>query len=126
MTVNHQRPVNLDLASLKFPPMAIASILHRISGLVLLLLLPFMLYFLNVSLQSPASFQHLKTLLTIPCYKLILLAFSAAWIYHLLAGFRHMFMDIGFGEHLQTARRSAIAVIVLATLLSIFMGVWIW
>ncbi len=126
MTVNHQRPVNLDLGSLKFPPMAIASILHRISGLVLFLLLPFMLYLLNTSLESPSSFNHLQTLLTTPYYKLILWAFSAAFIYHLLAGFRHMLMDIGFGEQLAIARRSAITVIMLAIILTIILGIWIW
>ncbi len=126
MTVNQHRPVNLDLVSLKFPPMAIASILHRISGLILFLLLPFMLYFLNASLQSSLSFNRLQALLTNPSYKLILWAFSAALVYHLLAGFRHMFMDIGIGEQLAIARRSAITVIMLAIILTIALGVWIW
>lgn len=126
VTVNYQRPINLDLGSLKFPPMAIASILHRISGLMLFLLLPFMMYLLSVSLRSSTSFDYLQTLLINPCYKLVLWAFSAALIYHLLAGFRHMFMDIGFGEQLHTARRSAIVVIVCAIILTIGLGVWIW
>lgn len=124
--MNHQRPVNLDLGSLKFPPMAIASILHRISGLVLFLLLPIMMYFLSVSLQSSVSFDNLQTLLTNVYCKVILWAFTAALVYHVLAGFRHVFMDLGFGEHLVTARRSAIILIALAIVLTIFLGVWIW
>lgn len=126
MTVKHQRPVNLDLGSLKFPPMAIASILHRISGLALFLLLPFMMYFLSISLQSPESFNQLQMILSNSYNKLILWAFSTALVYHLLAGIRHMVMDIGFGEHLATARRSAITIIVLAIILTIILGVWIW
>ena len=126
MTVNHQRPVNLDLGSLKFPPMAIASILHRISGLVLFLLLPIMMYFLSMSLHSSESFDHLQTLLTNPYNKLILWAFSAAFVYHIIAGIRHMIMDIGLGEELAVARRSALAVIVIAIILTIVLGVWIW
>ena len=126
MTVNHQRPVNLDLGSLKFPPMAIASILHRISGLVLFLLLPFMMYFLSMSLHSLSSFDHLQVMLHRPCNKLLLWAFSCALIYHVIAGFRHMFMDMGFGEQLAVARRSAITVIVVSIILTVFLGIWIW
>ena len=126
MTANHHRPVNLDLGSLKFPPMAIASILHRISGLVLFILLPIMMYFLSESLHSLLSFDNLQLLLSKPSIKLLLWGFSAAMIYHLLAGFRHILMDIGFGEQLATARRSAIALIALAILLTLCLGVWIW
>lgn len=125
MTVNHNRPVNLDLGSLSYPPMAIASILHRISGLVLFLLLPLMMYLLSASLSSPLSFDRLQIELTGTCYKFLLWAFSTALIYHLIAGIRHILLDIGIGEHVVMARRSAITVIVLATILAVFLGVWI-
>jgi len=124
--VNHKRPVNLDLGSLKYPPMAIASILHRISGLVLFLLLPLMLYFLSLSLHSAASFDDLHSMLKSPYYKLFVWAFSAAFGFHVMAGIRHVFMDMGFGEELVTARRSAIVVIGFAIILTIFLGFWIW
>lgn len=124
--MNKKRPINLDLCSLKFPPMAIASILHRISGVVLFLLLPIMLFLFGQSLYSEESFAQMKKMLTQPCYKLVLWAFSAAMIYHVLAGIRHLFMDMGFGEHLHTGRRTAVFVIVLAVILAIFLGIWIW
>ena len=124
--VNHTRPVNLDLGSMKYPSMAIASILHRISGLVMFLLLPLMLYFLSLSLHSVESFDHLQAMLTSPLYKCLLWGFSAALIYHLLAGIRHMVMDTGMGEELGTARTSASIVIVLAIILTILLGIWIW
>lgn len=125
-TVNHKRPVNLDLGSMKYPPMAIVSILHRISGLVLFLLLPMMLYFLCLSLRSAESFAHLQTLLTSPYCKVLLWGFSAAFVYHLIAGIRHMMMDLGFGEGLHAGRVSANVVIVLAIILAVILGVWIW
>lgn len=125
-TVNHKRPVNLDLGSMKYPPMAIASILHRISGLVLFLLLPMMLYFLSLSLRSAESFAHLQTLLICPYCKLLLWAFSTAFIYHVIAGIRHMLMDMGYGEGLSAGRTSAIIVIALAIILAVILGVWIW
>lgn len=124
--MNKKRPVNLDLVSLKYPPMAIASILHRISGVVLFLLLPVMLFILGQSVQSEEAFIHVKNLLSQSCYKLIVWAFGAAMIYHLLAGIRHLLMDIGFGEHLHAGRNSAVLVIVLAVILTIFLGIWIW
>jgi succinate dehydrogenase / fumarate reductase cytochrome b subunit len=124
--VNHQRPVNLDLSSLKYPPMAIASILHRISGIVLFLLLPCMLYFLQLSLRSAASFDQLQTLFANGYCKLLLWGFSAAMMYHIIAGIRHILMDIGWGEHLNTARMSATTVIILAVIVTILLGVWIW
>jgi succinate dehydrogenase / fumarate reductase cytochrome b subunit len=124
--VNKKRPVNLDLGSIKFPPMAIASILHRISGVVLFLLLPIMLYIFGQSMQSEAAFVEVINWFTYPTYKIVVWSFGAAMIYHLLAGIRHLLMDIGFGEHLDAARRSAVLVIILAIILSIFLGIWIW
>lgn len=126
MTVNQKRPVNLDLGTMKFPAMAIASILHRISGLVLFLLLPLILYFLALSLNSAESFAKVHTLLESPYYKLLLWAFSAALIYHLLAGIRHLVMDMGFGEEVSAGRHSAVSVIALTVILTIFLGIWIW
>ncbi len=106
--------------------MAIASILHRISGIALFLLLPLMLFILGKSLHSEDLFIQTKSMLTSPYYKLGLWVFSAALIYHVLAGIRHILMDMGYGEHLSSGRRSAILVIVLSVILTIFLGIWIW
>ncbi len=106
--------------------MAIASILHRISGLALFLLFPIVLYYLELSLASPASFIHLQSTLSGIGAKLILWAFSAALIYHLLAGIRHLIMDAGYGEHLDSGRKSAIFVIIAAIILTLLLGFWIW
>ncbi len=111
---------------MRFPPMAIASILHRVSGIILFLLLPYMLYFLGQSLQSEEAFMLLKMQLAAPGYKLVLWAFSAALTYHILAGIRHILMDIGWGEHLDAGRRSAVLVIAVSIILTLFLGIWIW
>ncbi len=124
--MNKKRPVNLDLGSMKFPPMAIASILHRISGVVLFILLPIIIFLLGQSLQSEELFHHTKLKLSEPCYQFILWAFSTALIYHIIAGIRHMIMDFGLGEDLCTGRRTSIVVIVLAVVAAIFLGIWIW
>jgi succinate dehydrogenase / fumarate reductase cytochrome b subunit len=123
--VNDKRPINLDLTSLKYPPMAIVSILHRISGLVLFLLMPVMLYLLSLSLHSTESFTHLQTLLLKPSYKFLLWVFSISLVYHLLAGIRHMIMDLGYGEELGAGRISATIIIIAAFILAIFLGIWL-
>jgi succinate dehydrogenase / fumarate reductase cytochrome b subunit len=56
----------------------------------------------------------------------MLWGFGSAWMYHVLAGIRHMLMDLGYGESLPAGRYSAIAVMVLAGIAIIFLGVWIW
>lgn len=106
--------------------MAIASVLHRISGVVLFILLPVIIFLLGQSVHSEEAFNQLKISLNEPCYKVIIWAFSTALIYHVLAGIRHMIMDLGFGEELCAGRRSSIAVIVLAVILTIVLGIWIW
>jgi len=124
--VNNNRPVNLDLMTMKFPPMAIASILHRISGIVLFLLMPFVLYFLEWSLISSEAFMQVTFTLKQLHWAFLLWALGTALIYHFLAGIRHMLMDVGLGEHLESGRRSAMTVIVLTAVLSILLGIWIW
>ena len=124
--MNKKRPVNLDLGSLKYPPMAIASILHRISGVVLFILLPMMLYFLSLSLGSQDSFLQVRILLSKPLIQCLVWAFCVAFMYHLLAGLRHLFMDIGWGEQLGVARVTARLVMLLAIVFAIFLGFWIW
>ena len=87
--------------------MAIASILHRISGLVMFLMMPIMLYLLSLSLSSAESFEHLQADLHSPYYKVLLWVFSSALIYHVMAGVRHLLCDWGWGEDLATARKTA-------------------
>ncbi len=124
--MNKKRPVNLALTTMHFPVMAIASILHRLSGVALFFLLPFMLYFLHLSLQSPESFAYLGTLLTRSCYQMLVWVFLAALVYHLLAGCRHLLMDMNIGEELSTGRWSAYLVIISSFILVLLLGVWIW
>lgn len=126
LIVNKNRPINLDLSSMRFPLMAIASILHRISGIVLFILLPVMMYLLDQSLHSEALYTQLQNELAMPHYKVILWCFSTALAYHLIAGIRHIIMDLGFGEHVCTARHTAGVVIAMAVISTILLGMWIW
>src|SRR3990167_8893860 len=120
------RPVHLDLTRIKFPPMAIVSIMHRISGVVLFLLLPFALYLMHQSLLSPDSFQALQTAMNDVVMKLLLWVLISAATFHFLAGIRHMVMDCGITESLDAARLTAFLVMALEVVAMFLVGVWLW
>jgi len=120
------RPVFLDLTKMRFPPMAIISIMHRISGVFLFLLLPFVLYLLHGSLASAAEFDAMKQWLSSPIPAFVMWVFVCSAAFHLFAGIRHMVMDLGFGEHLCTAKWSAYFLLLLEIIVMIFVGVWLW
>lgn len=121
-----ERPVNLDLFKFKFPVMAIVSVLHRISGVVIFLFIPFMLYILHQSLISQSSFEAIQSCLQHPVAKTFVWMMLAAVIFHLFAGIRHLMMDLGFAEGRQAGRFTAWLVISIAAIAVILMGVWLW
>jgi succinate dehydrogenase / fumarate reductase cytochrome b subunit len=124
--MNQKRPVNLELSTLHFPIMAITSIMHRLSGIAVFLLLPFMLYLLQQSLHSPESFASLQTYIQCNFVKFLIWGFISALFYHFMAGVRHMIADLGYGETVETARKTAVILLVLTLISTIGFGVWIW
>ncbi len=126
MTVKKRPPKNLNLFTIRFPIPAIASILHRISGFILFILIPFILWGLYLSLDSEQGFDNLHQLLTTPWIKFVIWMSLSAFLYHFIAGIRHLLMDIGIGEALKSGRLSAILTIIIAGLLIILTGVWLW
>jgi succinate dehydrogenase / fumarate reductase, cytochrome b subunit len=125
-TVKNQRPKNLNLLTIHFPIPAIVSILHRVSGVVLFLLIPLSLWVFSLSLESEQRFEAIKHSIGNPVIKCIILAILAAFFFHFMAGLRHLFMDIHIGEELKSGRRSAMAAILITLILTIVAGVWLW
>ena len=124
--MNDKRPVNLDIATISLPITAYASILHRVSGVVLFFAVGILLWILDASLASQESFDSIKETLSSPIVKLIVWGILAALGYHLLAGVRHMIMDFGIGETLEGGALGAKIVIAAAFVLVGLAGVWIW
>ncbi len=120
------RPINLNLFTIRFPVTAISSILHRGTGVILFLGIVFFLYLLNHSLKSADSFASLQICFQHPLSKFFLWVLLSALIYHLIAGIRHLFMDCGLGEGKVSGRLSAYGVIILSFVLIIALGVRIW
>lgn len=124
--MNKQQVSNFNLFTIQYPFTAIISILHRLSGIFIFLLIPFLLWMLDVGLGSSIGFEHVQTVLTNPIAKLILwLILSALW-YHLIAGIRHLLMDIGIGESLSNARLSGALTIAITLIAAILIGIWLW
>jgi succinate dehydrogenase / fumarate reductase cytochrome b subunit len=121
-----KRPINLNLLTISFPLTAITSILHRISGFFLFLVIPIFLWIMALSLRSQEAFFTVHTCFAHPLSKLLILVFLLALFYHLFAGIRHLLMDAGIAEELKSARFSAGLVIVLAFVLTGLMGIYIW
>lgn len=124
--MNKKRPVNLDLTTIRFPVMAIVSIGHRITGVLMFLLLPLALYLLRESLVSAEGFAHVQQLLTQFWMRLALWVLSSATVFHVLAGVRHLVMDFGWGESVEVGSRTAYAVFAASAVLIVLLGVWIW
>jgi succinate dehydrogenase / fumarate reductase, cytochrome b subunit len=101
------RPVFLSLSRLRYPVGAVASIGHRLSGVVLVLALPFALLALQRSLEGEAAGAILTGLMRLPA---ALLAWACG--HHLFAGIRHLLMDVGIGASLAAGRRSAYAALI--------------
>ncbi len=120
------RPVNLDLGTISLPVTAKASILHRISGIFLVAAVAVLLYLLDLSLGSEASFDRATEILGSGVARLVIWVVLAGLIYHAVAGVRHLIMDLGVGETLEGGLRSARAVFAVSAVLIIAAGFWVW
>lgn len=120
------RPKHLNLFQIKLPIPAVVSILHRISGAGLFLMLPFLLYLLQASLESPSSYILFRELLSNVLVKLLLLGLLWAFLHHFCAGIRYLLLDVHVGTALAPARVSSFAAIGVSLALTVVFGVWLW
>ena len=126
MASSRERPVNLDLTTFSFPITAIASILHRVAGIILFLGSFILLALLSLSLENEAGFVKTLTLLNNPFVTFIVWGVLAALGYHFTAGVKHLFMDMGYGETLESGPIFAKVSMALAVVLIVLAGVWVW
>jgi succinate dehydrogenase / fumarate reductase cytochrome b subunit len=124
--VNKKRPVNLDFRTIQLPITSYVSILHRVSGVVLFAAIAVFLWILDASLSSEESFNTVKECIGGTLCQLIIWASLAALAYHTVAGIRHLIMDFGFGETLEGGRLGAMIALVVAAILIVLAGVWVW
>ncbi|QEW06199.1 succinate dehydrogenase, cytochrome b556 subunit [Nitrincola iocasae] len=125
--MNKKRPVNLDLQTIKLPLPAVTSILHRATGVALFFGAIFAVYLLGLSLDSQSGFDAAADLLQDSFLaKLIAWGFVSALLYHLVAGIKHLIMDLGYGEELESGQLAAKVTLIVGGVLILLAGVWIW
>ncbi|ASA54957.1 succinate dehydrogenase cytochrome b556 subunit [Vibrio gazogenes] len=120
------RPVNLDLQTIRFPITAIASILHRVSGVITFVAIGILLWLLSVSLSSPEGFQYASELVGGFFVKFILWGILTALSYHIVGGIRHLIMDLGYFEELESGTQTAKISFAVTVVLSLLAGVMVW
>jgi len=126
-SVKKDRPVykNIGLAQLikyRLPWAGKVSILHRISGAALFLMLPFLLYLLDQSLASEVSYQKFQAITGHFLVKMICLGLIWAFLHHFCAGIRYLLLDLEIGVEKVDANRSAILVFFLGLALTAVVG----
>jgi succinate dehydrogenase / fumarate reductase cytochrome b subunit len=118
-----------DLPSYRLPVAGIVSILHRVSGALMFLLMPFIIWMFDTSISSEISFARVTSVFTIGAgfvpgwfVKLVALSIIWAFLHHLIAGLRHLWMDARHAVTKEFGKSSAIFTLVLSVGLTLVLG----
>ena len=122
MAIKKRRPKNLDLPTIRLPLPGILSILHRISGAAIFLLLPVLLWLFQSSLSSPETFATFREVVAHPLVRIVLLGLIWFYMHHFCAGIRYLLLDLHKGVDLESARRSSKVVFAVSIALTLIIG----
>ncbi|AQA16991.1 succinate dehydrogenase, cytochrome b556 subunit [Halioglobus japonicus] len=121
------RPVNLDLATMKFPITATASILHRVSAVVIWVGFAFALYLLWTIQASPEGYASVAAMFADSFLaKFFAWGFLTALGYYCMGGLKHIIQEMGYFEEFESGQKISWLAIGLGIVLSVVMGVVIW
>jgi succinate dehydrogenase / fumarate reductase cytochrome b subunit len=120
------RPKYLNLMQIRLPVTAKASILHRVSGAGLFILLPFFVWLVQQSLASAEGYAAVGRCLAHPLTKLVLTGALWAFFHHVCMGVRILLIDIHVGVAKEQATRSAVLVFVVSLVLTLVFGLKLW
>jgi succinate dehydrogenase / fumarate reductase cytochrome b subunit len=119
----------VDATQYRLPPAALVSILHRASGAILLLLLPFVVWLFDASVTSEISYARFANAFVagigfVPAWfvKLVVLALIWAFLHHLFAGLRHVWMDVTHSVSKEWGRQSALVTVGASLVLTVLLG----
>jgi succinate dehydrogenase / fumarate reductase cytochrome b subunit len=119
-----------QIATYRLPVAGVVSILHRASGALMFVLLPLVVWLLDVSLTSEVSYERFSSAFIagigfVPAFllKLVVLALIWAYLHHLIAGLRHLWMDFSHAAvGLQQGRISALVTLGVSGVLTVVLG----
>jgi succinate dehydrogenase / fumarate reductase, cytochrome b subunit len=116
----------IDALGYKLPPAGVVSILHRASGLLMFVLLPFVIWLFDTSVSSQPSYEQFRAAFTRGVWifpgwflKLVCLALIWAYLHHFIAGVRHLWMDATHAVTKEFGRSSALVTLGLSILLTL-------
>jgi succinate dehydrogenase / fumarate reductase, cytochrome b subunit len=119
----------IDATGYRLPVAALVSILHRISGLLLFVLLPFLVWLLDTSLSTEISYGVFTSAFVagigvVPAWfvKLTVLVLIWAFLHHFVAGVRHIWMDVTHSVSKAQGHNSAVVTLVLSGALTALLG----
>ena len=112
----------LQIIRYRLPAAGVVSILHRVSGAMMFLLLPFILYLFDLSITSEISFDSLKGFTSHWFVKMLILAVSWGYLHHFCGGIRHLIMDAHIGLSKEEARKSAHMVFIVSVPLTLLVA----
>ena len=118
-----------DLPTYRLPAAGIVSILHRISGALMFLLMPFIIWMFDSSISSEFSFAKFSAAFNVGLgfvpgwfMKLVALALIWAYLHHFIAGLRHIYMDVCHAVSKEFGKSSAIVTLALSVALTLVLG----
>ena len=129
-----QRPVysNIhvtDIVTYRLPPAGWVSILHRVSGALMFLLLPFVVWLFDVSLTSEISFERFTSAFIagvgfLPGWfiKLVTLGLIWGYLFHFMAGVRHLWMDVSHSVSKEQGKSSATVTLIASSVLTVLLA----
>jgi succinate dehydrogenase / fumarate reductase cytochrome b subunit len=119
----------IDAVKYRLPLAGVVSILHRVSGLVMFMLLPLIVWFFDVSLTSEITYERFTSAFQagigfVPAFlvKLAVLGLIWSYLHHFIAGVRHLWMDMTHSVTKEHGRNSAVITLVLSLLLTVLLG----
>jgi succinate dehydrogenase / fumarate reductase cytochrome b subunit len=125
MTHLQNAPVFLNLFRIRMPAGAVASIAHRISGVLLFLSLPFLAWLLDLSLQGGEGYERAIALLQSTGVRLASVVLVWSLLHHLVAGIRFLLIDVHLGVSMPVARLSAWFANLAAVLMALLYAWWV-
>ncbi|MFO1332108.1 MAG: succinate dehydrogenase, cytochrome b556 subunit [Rubrivivax sp.] len=118
-----------QIVTYRLPPAGIVSILHRASGALMFLLLPFVIWLFDNSISSEISFDRFRSAFLagigfVPGWfvRLVCLGLIWAYLHHLFAGLRFLWMDVTLRMSKEQGRSSALLVLATSLLLTAALG----
>ncbi len=119
----------IEATQYKLPPAAVVSILHRLSGIVMFVLMPFIIWMFDTSLTSEITYDQFTSVFVggagfLPgwFFKLVVLGLIWAYLHHFIAGVRHLWMDATHSVSKEFGRSSALVTLGLSIVLTLALG----